>query len=50
MLHRGTVTIRTAKVLATEIRAGTAFAAMMRAISEGNPRNYGSLVGATFVD
>lgn len=50
MLHRGTVTIRTANVLATEIRSGTAFSAMMRAISEANPRNHDSLVGATFFD
>ena len=50
MLHRDAVTLRTARVLAKEIHVGTPFRAMMRAIVQANPINYGLLIGMAFSD
>jgi hypothetical protein len=50
MLHRGAVTLRTARVLAKEIHAETPFSAMMRAIARAKPVNFELLIGTAFLD
>lgn len=50
LFHEDTITVRTARVFAAELKGTSAFMTMMAAIAEADPRSYESLVGKMFSD
>jgi hypothetical protein len=50
LLHRDTVSLRTARIFATELKGSSPFMEMMATISQTDPENFTTLVGRTFSD